>query len=128
MRTETYINDMSRSGTWGDELTLRAMSDALGVVINVITSEKKHWYIQYWPTDEIKETSDVFVTYISPVHYNAINRKRTLARSVQEDERSDSGIATASTASGSDAPRSPCMPKQGRTLSWLSRRSMRQSS
>jgi len=40
---DEYCDAMARPGTWGDEITLRALSDALGVVVHVITSEAKNW-------------------------------------------------------------------------------------
>ena len=33
-----YVRDVARRGAWGDELTLRAASEALAVVVNVISS------------------------------------------------------------------------------------------
>ena len=35
---EAYLLDMKRSKTWGDELTLRAVADALGCVVHVVTN------------------------------------------------------------------------------------------
>ena len=49
---DAYLESMARDGTWGDELTLRALSDALGLVINVITSDFRNWYLQYLPSHE----------------------------------------------------------------------------
>eukprot|EP00884_Botryococcus_braunii_P020391 jgi/Botrbrau1/7035/Bobra.0165s0058.1 len=75
---DRYLREMSRNGTWGDELTLRAISDGYGVVVNVITSEQHNWFMRYYPTDK-KLSNEIFVTYIAPVHYNAIKRRKRTA-------------------------------------------------
>ena len=41
---------MRRSKTWGNELTLRAVADALGCVVHVVTSNEANWYLQYVPS------------------------------------------------------------------------------
>ena len=76
---------MAMSRTWGDELTLRACADSFQVPIHVVQSTVDNWYLVYEPSDEFatpglaneseKETKKkkrLFVSYISPVHYNAI--------------------------------------------------------
>ena len=85
----SYLRDMARSRTWGDELTLRASVEAFGCVAHVVTSESSNWYLVYTPEslpDEAelaqvcaayglappKSKKEVFVNYISPIHYNAI--------------------------------------------------------
>lgn len=73
-----YINDMAADGTWGDELTLRACCDAYGIMFSVITSDEAHWFVRYKPSKlQVYKGSprEVFLTYISPVHYNAIRRR-----------------------------------------------------
>ena len=35
---EAYLLDMKRSKTWGDELTLRAVADALGCAVHLVMS------------------------------------------------------------------------------------------
>ena len=80
-----YLKEMGRSRTWGDELTLRAAVEAYGCCAHVITSEPANWYLVYNPEGEPlsnmplpkghaapRELKEVFVTYISPIHYNAI--------------------------------------------------------
>ena len=43
---QSYLSGMSQSRTWGDELTLRAIADAYGVHIHVITSTTDNWYLE----------------------------------------------------------------------------------
>jgi len=84
---ERYIKDMSGNGTWGDELTLRAIVEAYGCEAHVITSEEKNWYLVYTPEGSASKSDSpptpagvpapppgkqVFLAYVSPVHYNAI--------------------------------------------------------
>ena len=70
-----YVRDMRRNRTWGDELTLRACADAFGVRIHVVQSTKENWNLVYEPGEEADEdggSKRLFLSYISPVHYNAI--------------------------------------------------------
>ncbi|KAK9826434.1 hypothetical protein WJX81_005249 [Elliptochloris bilobata] len=73
-----YTAAMAREGTWGDELTLRAVSNAYGVIVNVVTSDQHNWFQRYKP-EQVMAPREVFLTYIAPVHYNGI-RKRTAMR------------------------------------------------
>ena len=69
---ETYVEDMANPKTWGDELTLRAVADALGCAVHVVTSNEANWYLQYTPTDELPVRKHLFLTYVAPVHYDAL--------------------------------------------------------
>ena len=90
-----YITDMSRSRTWGDELTLRACVEAFGCIAHVITSESANWYLVYQPdttpdADALaalcakkglvppRAKKEIFVSYISPIHYNAVAAAATV--------------------------------------------------
>lgn len=48
-----YIERMRRSGTWGDELTLKACSEVFGVHVHVISSEESNWHIHYRPPEAL---------------------------------------------------------------------------
>lgn len=50
----------------------RAVCEAYGIVINVITSDQQHWFMRYEPEAQPKKSMEVFVTYIAPIHYNAV--------------------------------------------------------
>jgi len=68
-----YLQRMSTTKTWGDELTLRAACDAYGVEIHLITTEQEHWHILYQPAGPQSPTPrHVFLAYISPIHYNTV--------------------------------------------------------
>jgi hypothetical protein len=47
-----YVEGMKMPGTWGDEITLRAAADALGVVVHVITSDTASWHKCFTPDDD----------------------------------------------------------------------------
>ena len=68
---------MARDRRWGDELTLRAASDSYGIVINLVTSEQQHWFLRYEP-EQTTVQREIFLTYIAPVHYNAITRAKVI--------------------------------------------------
>eukprot|EP00054_Salpingoeca_dolichothecata_P039205 m.278903 g.278903 ORF g.278903 m.278903 type:complete len:150 (+) comp98201_c0_seq1:151-600(+) len=67
-----YVGNMRQEMTWGDELTLKAVTDAFGVIVNVITSHKSNWYLQYKP-EKLKIPKRLFLAYLSPVHYDAVS-------------------------------------------------------
>ena len=84
---KAYMSEMKRGGTWGDELTMRAAVEAFGCVAHVVTSEPANWYLVYNPEADRNEgdlakrcgalgvptqQKEIFVSYISPIHYNAI--------------------------------------------------------
>ena len=72
---EGYLAEMRLPGTWGDELTLRAAADLLQAKVFVITSEEENWFLHYDPQltqTSVSETRCLFITYISPIHYNTI--------------------------------------------------------
>lgn len=71
---ERWLKEMKRDRTWGDELTLRAACDAFGVRIHVIQSTEKNWHLLYEPL-ELKSKRVAFLSYVSPVHYDAIAEK-----------------------------------------------------
>jgi hypothetical protein len=70
-----YLGRMREAGEWGDELTLRAVSDAYGVVIHVVTSERDHFNIVYEPQEAKPPHRHAFLAYVAPVHYNSVQIK-----------------------------------------------------
>ena len=68
-----YLQTMDRSRTWGDELTLRAFADSFSVCVHVVASTDQNWHLVYWPPEGMKVRKHVFLTYLSPVHYDALS-------------------------------------------------------
>ena len=66
-----WLVGMKRDRTWGDELTLRAAVDALGMRVHVVQSTAQNWYLLYEP-EEQKTKRSAFISYVSPVHYDAL--------------------------------------------------------
>ena len=107
---------MRMPGTWGDELTLRAAADLLRAKVYVITSEPENWLLQYDPPPVHPATRKVvvpggggsaerclFVTYISPIHYNTIEHD-TSAFTQEKDAAPAAAAATTSGASSAGGP------------------------
>lgn len=77
---ENYLKEMSLPGTWGDELTIRAIADYFECAIHIITTTESNYYIRYNPELEDGSPSPspkrhLFFTYISPIHYNSFGLK-----------------------------------------------------
>eukprot|EP00698_Gefionella_okellyi_P022555 TRINITY_DN7494_c0_g1_i1.p1 TRINITY_DN7494_c0_g1~~TRINITY_DN7494_c0_g1_i1.p1 ORF type:complete len:185 (+),score=48.08 TRINITY_DN7494_c0_g1_i1:302-856(+) len=68
---DRYIAQMAKPMTWGDEITMKAVADRFGVVIHVITSTDDYWSLVYQPDQKLVD-KHLFVSYISPVHYNSV--------------------------------------------------------
>jgi hypothetical protein len=49
----------------------RAVTEAYGAYVRVIQSTAKNWYLVYKP-DKKRTRKQIFITYLSPVHYNAL--------------------------------------------------------
>jgi len=68
---QEYVHELLSPGSWGDELTLRAVADAFRVKIHVVTSQEENWYLQYAPKGQTP-VRELFLSYISPIHYNTL--------------------------------------------------------
>ncbi|XP_019460973.1 PREDICTED: OTU domain-containing protein DDB_G0284757-like isoform X1 [Lupinus angustifolius] len=66
-----YLKKMSKSGEWGDHVTLQAAADCYGVKIFVITSFKDTCYIEILPQIQ-KSGRVIFLSFWAEVHYNPI--------------------------------------------------------
>lgn len=66
-----YLKKMSKSGEWGDHVTLQAAADWYGVKIFVITSFKDTCYIEILPQIQ-KSGRVIFLSFWAEVHYNSI--------------------------------------------------------
>ncbi|TKY52968.1 Ovarian tumor, otubain [Spatholobus suberectus] len=66
-----YLEKMSKSGEWGDHVTLQAAADSYGVRIFVMTSFKDTCCIEILPHFE-KPKGVIFLSFWAEVHYNSI--------------------------------------------------------
>ncbi|KAK6936072.1 OTU domain [Dillenia turbinata] len=66
-----YLKKMSKSGEWGDHMTLQAAADLYGVKIFVITSYKDTCYIEILPNVKMS-TRVILLSFWAEVHYNSI--------------------------------------------------------
>ncbi|XP_028776073.1 uncharacterized protein LOC114732862 isoform X2 [Neltuma alba] len=66
-----YLEKMSKSGEWGDHVTLQAVADSYGVKIFLITSFKDTCCIEILPHFE-KPKRVIFLSFWAEVHYNSI--------------------------------------------------------
>ncbi|XP_062173123.1 OVARIAN TUMOR DOMAIN-containing deubiquitinating enzyme 12-like isoform X3 [Alnus glutinosa] len=66
-----YLEKMSKSGEWGDHVTLQAAADLYGVKIFVITSFKDTCYIEILPHLE-RSKRVIYLSFWAEVHYNSI--------------------------------------------------------
>lgn len=60
-----YLAAMARPGVAGDELTLRAVGDHLGVAVNIVTADAFMWMLRYAPR-VTKSPREVFVAFVPP--------------------------------------------------------------
>ncbi|KAJ7972373.1 OTU domain-containing protein [Quillaja saponaria] len=66
-----YLEQMSKSGEWGDHVTLQAAADSYGTKIFVIASFKDTCCIEILPHIE-KPKRVIFLSFWAEVHYNSI--------------------------------------------------------
>ncbi|CAI9766190.1 unnamed protein product [Fraxinus pennsylvanica] len=71
MAYEDYLKKMSKTGEWGDHITLQAAADTYGFKIFVITSFKDTCYIEILP-NTLKSNKIIFLSFWAEVHYNSI--------------------------------------------------------
>ncbi|XP_020213214.1 OTU domain-containing protein DDB_G0284757 [Cajanus cajan] len=80
MEYDDYLNKMSKSGEWGDHVTLQAAADSYGVRIFVMTSFKDTCCIEILPHFE-KPKGVIFLSFWAEVHYNSIYPQGDIASS-----------------------------------------------
>jgi len=71
MEYDDYLEKMSKSGEWGDHVTLQAAADFYGVNIFVMTSFKDTSCIEILPNFK-KPNRVIFLSFWAEVHYNSI--------------------------------------------------------
>ncbi|KAG6538051.1 hypothetical protein ZIOFF_003154 [Zingiber officinale] len=78
MAYSDYLKKISKSGEWGDHVTLQAATDKFGCKIFVITSFKDTCYIEILPRDQKPNRGTLahaflFLSFWAEVHYNSIH-------------------------------------------------------
>ncbi|XP_061347076.1 OVARIAN TUMOR DOMAIN-containing deubiquitinating enzyme 9 isoform X2 [Gastrolobium bilobum] len=87
MAYSDYLKKMSKSGEWGDHVTLQAAADWYGVKIFVLTSFKDTCYIEILPQIQ-KSERVIFLSFWAEVHYNPIYPEEELpSSSVRKKKR-----------------------------------------
>ncbi|KAH7277194.1 hypothetical protein KP509_39G038500 [Ceratopteris richardii] len=71
MKYSDYVKKMSKSGEWGDHVTLQAAADYYGMRICLLTSFRDTSFIQILPKEE-KSRRVIYLSFWSEVHYNSI--------------------------------------------------------
>ncbi|KAI3743437.1 hypothetical protein L1987_61146 [Smallanthus sonchifolius] len=72
MTYSDYLKSISKSGEWGDHVTLQAAADSYGVKIFVLTSFKDTCSIEILPKMQ-KSKRVIFLSFWAEVHYNSIH-------------------------------------------------------
>lgn len=70
-RFQDYVSEMSRDETWGDNVTLQAAADALGLRIHVLTDHLTDGFIEVIP-QQGKSQKVLRITFWAEVHYNSV--------------------------------------------------------
>ncbi|KAA8539280.1 hypothetical protein F0562_025972 [Nyssa sinensis] len=71
MSYDDYLKKISKTGEWGDHVTLQAAADSYGVKIFILTSFKDTCYIEILPHIQ-KSKRTIFLSFWAEVHYNSI--------------------------------------------------------
>ncbi|GAB4820086.1 hypothetical protein N2152v2_007132 [Parachlorella kessleri] len=71
---DAYLKAMARPGVAGDELTLRAVADHFGIVVNLVTADSFMWFLRYAPK-VTKSQREVFLAHVAPYVYLPIRRR-----------------------------------------------------
>lgn len=66
-----YMKKMSKTGEWGDHVTLQAAADSYGVKIFVLTSFRDTCYVEILP-EILKSERVICLSFWAEVHYNSI--------------------------------------------------------
>ncbi|POO01704.1 OTU domain containing protein [Trema orientale] len=71
MTYDDYLEKMSKSGEWGDHVTLQAAADVYGVKIIVMTSFEDNYCIEILPKFQTPKRV-IYLSFWAEVHYNSI--------------------------------------------------------
>eukprot|EP00698_Gefionella_okellyi_P007818 TRINITY_DN1910_c0_g1_i2.p1 TRINITY_DN1910_c0_g1~~TRINITY_DN1910_c0_g1_i2.p1 ORF type:complete len:319 (-),score=65.00 TRINITY_DN1910_c0_g1_i2:132-1088(-) len=68
---DDYLARMAKAGEWGDQLTLQAIANRLGVAIHVISSKGQN-FITLQEPDGKPVRKELYLSYVNWVHYNSL--------------------------------------------------------
>ena len=69
---DSYVSKMKENGTWGDQLTLQALSNKLNLIINIFSHKSKDWDVVVIPNRNVtRSTKKISITHIPEFHYNS---------------------------------------------------------
>ena len=84
-----YLENMSRQGTWADNLIIQAVADALNLKIIIIESDPSFADFNIIEaTNPHQECVTVYVGYIGEVHY--VSTKKCISNQTVQETREDS--------------------------------------
>ncbi|KAG5482066.1 hypothetical protein LSCM1_05782 [Leishmania martiniquensis] len=85
---DAYYDNLAKSGTWGDELSLRAASDCLYVNIHVLSSEERNCYITYRPSSDRAVSAPSFLVDVWKLRERRRAERRLLrAHGLQQQQQ-----------------------------------------
>ena len=74
---DAYLNDLSRSGVWGDYLTLIAASNVFGLRIVVVSSIQGAQDITINPIENNEETTEIYLGHLHELHYVSLIQSKS---------------------------------------------------
>ncbi|CBZ25321.1 conserved hypothetical protein [Leishmania mexicana MHOM/GT/2001/U1103] len=87
---DVYYNNLAKSGSWGDELSLRAASDCLYVNIHVLSSEERNCYITYRPSADHAVSAPSFLVDVWKLRERRRAERRLLRAYGPQQQQGDS--------------------------------------
>lgn len=83
----TYCRQMEKDGTWGDHVTLQAVSDLFGVKVYVLTSFPGSEFIEISPSDgKVRSQRILYVSFWAEIHYNSLYPASDPPRDLRHDK------------------------------------------
>lgn len=71
MKYKHYCKKMSKSGEWGDHLTLQAAADKFAAKICLLTSFRDQCFVEIVPQQQ-EPQREIWLSFWSEVHYNSV--------------------------------------------------------
>lgn len=107
-RLESYVRRMKTARTWGDQISLQAAVDALGLEVHVVNTYEECWHVKHVPNEAAIPKSDrgchkkrLFLSYLVPEHYDSVVTLEFTKRVAELDVTTPTGVKAAEVAPGS---------------------------